>query len=82
MCKFCEKVELWKQINEKDDYGDKKNMEFAVSLLVFTWGSGRPKTMKSRIQDYRNRGHGYKLNFCPECGKEMKGAKYGRKRSG
>lgn len=78
MCSFCEAIERWDWANEESGVC---NQEYAVALVIKSWAKGKSKRTGGRITDYRYRGHGYKLNFCPECGKEMKGVKYGRKRS-
>ena len=77
-CYFCESYKSWKSVNEfKQDhpeyYGDDPLMyELVVAMVIKTWRKGR-KQQASRITDYRYRGCGYALNFCPECGRRLKG---------
>ena len=45
--------------------------EYTVALVSHTWSVSRGKRSASRTVDFRNKGLGYKLNYCPECGKEL-----------
>lgn len=75
-CVFCERFKDHKDIEnfwlEKDDEPSK--YEYTVALVIRSWQlSIRSKRDACRITDYRNQGIGYKLNFCPECGRKLKG---------
>lgn len=75
-CVFCERFEEHKEIEnfwlEKDDEPSK--YEYTVALVIRSWKpSIRSKRDACRITDYRNQGIGYKLNFCPECGRKLRG---------
>ena len=75
-CKFCENLTDYKKIenfwDEKDDEPSK--YEYTVALVIRSWKpSIRSKRDACRTTDYRNQGIGYKLNFCPECGRKLKG---------
>ena len=78
MCKFCESLESWQNIHEfhnQDITKDEKmKHEYTVALLIHTWcPKYKTKRQASRLTDYRNKGLGYKLNYCPECGRKLKG---------
>ena len=74
-CKFCESLESYKNINNfknnhPEYYTERLFHEYNVALVVRSWVKGR-KAMATRMTDYRYRGIGYKLNYCPECGKKV-----------
>ena len=76
-CKFCEALKENKQIidfknnNPKYYNGEKWNVEYTVALVIRKWLKGRHKSTAGRATDYRYRGIGYKLNYCPECGRKL-----------
>ena len=64
-CKFCEalaenKALSWSWLKR----------EWTVALVCRSWAPGN-KRHASRTTDYRYRGIGYKLNYCPECGRKL-----------
>ena len=71
-CKFCGALENQKICSDilNKDCPKKERMktEYTVALVCHSWYPSRGKKSASRITDYRNKGLGYKLNFCPECG--------------
>jgi len=73
-CVFCERFELHKKLEnfwvEKDDEPSK--YEYTVALVIKQWLPSKGKKNAGRTTDYRNQGLGYKLNFCPECGRKTK----------
>lgn len=74
-CKFCERLEVWKrcqQITNAHTEGEKSKVEYAVALVEHRWFPSVGKRNAGRVTDYRNQGLGYKLNYCPECGKELR----------
>lgn len=81
-CKFCEAMKENRQIEEftrqhesqKDleRYGKYKT-EYAVAIITRSWYSKTGKRNAGRTTDYRHMGLGYKLNYCPECGANMRG---------
>lgn len=80
-CEFClalaghkEAAAFWRKY-DKNGIGRVK-CEYNVALVIRTWDPERGKAHAGRTTDYRHRGIGFKLNFCPECGAELK-----RKRS-
>ena len=74
-CEFCEAYKSYKNINafkneHKEWYGEPLMQEIKVAIVVRTWRKGNKK-MAGRTTDYRYRGCGYALNFCPECGRKL-----------
>lgn len=71
MCKFCEALESWKSgaAFNKTYYPDCE-WRYSVALVIRTFVKGR-RGSHGRSTDYRYRGCGYKLNFCPECGRKI-----------
>lgn len=75
-CVFCQRFKDQKGFENfwlrKDDEPSK--YEYTVALVIRSWKpSIRSKRDACRITDYRNQGIGYKLNFCPECGRKLRG---------
>lgn len=71
-CKFCEGLEMWKSINQRNkDFA----YEYKTAIVIRSWFKEHGKRSASRITDYRWRGIGYKLNYCPECGRKLKTSK-------
>ncbi len=80
MCKFCEAIEAkkkvhkiaqsWSTDNELRKSG-KYMQELTVAIVERTWYEKHGKKSAIRTVSYRNQGLGYKLNYCPECGKEL-----------
>ena len=60
----------WATDAELLEYGKWMN-EYTVAIVIHSWYQKRGKKSASRTVDFRNKGLGYKLNFCPECGKEL-----------
>lgn len=80
-CEFCKAYKERKRIDKKNnDYrkalDDPMKVKYAytVAFVSRSWVVGRRQGF-SRIVDYRYRGIGYKLNYCPECGRKLKGGK-------
>lgn len=80
-CKFCEAMKVKRQIdkftNEHQSPEDlkkygKHKTEYTVAIITRSWYSKNGKRHAGRITDYRHMGLGYKLNYCPECGRELK----------
>ena len=78
MCKFCERLGSLKQVYQFLNKHDKKQgeekikHEYTVALVTHSWLPSKGKKRASRSTDYRNQGLGYKLNFCPECGRNLR----------
>lgn len=79
-CIFCEEYRSHKAVNDfkrnHPEYYDDGYLlyEIKVAMVTRTWRPGY-KRQASRVTDYRYRGCGYALNFCPECGRELKDKK-------
>jgi len=74
MCDFCRVMEQ----NRKFDrltrlYTPGASYRYSVAIVQRTFIKGR-RGSQGRTTDYRYRGCGYKLNYCPECGKKIGGA--------
>lgn len=79
-CKFCESYESWHNIHEFDNQRvpkeERVKHEYAVALVIHSWcPKYRTKKRAGRTVDYRNMGLGFKLNYCPECGRKLKDKK-------
>lgn len=77
-CKFCESLQDWRDIyaidNMKLPKEERIKQEYTVALLIYSWcPKYKTKRQAGRTTDYRNQGLGYKLNYCPECGKKLRG---------
>lgn len=80
-CEFCKAFELWKTFEKsnKKNYA-KQNLtwrfEITTAIVVHSWiKEKRTKRQAGRVTDFRNEGLGFKLRFCPECGKELRGTR-------
>ena len=77
MCDFCDAYRLRqdyhrKAIKREEDPLDRAyKQEITVAMVIRNWFPGR-KRNAGTTTDYRYRGCGYKLNYCPECGKNLK----------
>lgn len=71
-CEFCKAYTTDKRYDRiaKHYNGVKLKKEYTVALVSRSWINS--KRNFSRIVDFRNKGIGYKLNYCPECGKRLK----------
>ena len=77
MCKFCESLQGWFDLYADSNLYVPKDEEvkhtYTVALLIHSWcPKYKTKRQASRLTDYRNKGLGYKLNYCPECGRKLK----------
>lgn len=75
MCEFCRVMEQNKNFDRiaKQHFPD-ASCRYSVAIVQRTFIKGR-KGSQGRTTDYRCRGIGYKLNYCPECGAKMHGGK-------
>ena len=76
-CVFCRELKSHQNINDfLRDHGDESDKgikhEYTVAIVIRTWNKDRGKRHAVRTTDYRYRGIGYKLNFCPECGRDLR----------
>lgn len=80
-CKFCEAMKSYKQIEEfthewnadTEKRLGKYMTVYSVAIVKHSWYRKLGKKHAGRSTDYRYRGLGYALNYCPECGKSLKG---------
>lgn len=71
-CKFCSQLSCWQEIFIADnrDAEVKLKQEYSVALLIHTWKPPRSRKSAGRTVSYRKDGYGFKLNYCPECGRK------------
>lgn len=84
-CKFCEAMKTNRQVEEisrswtTDDelkqYG-KYMVEYTVAIVKRSYYKKRGKRNSSRTVEFRYRGLGFDLNYCPECGADMRGEEH------
>lgn len=78
-CVFCREYQGKRNVHQfiKDHpewYGPiDLEQQYTVAIVTRTYRKGHKRQAASST-DYRYRGCGYKLNYCPECGKLLKGA--------
>ena len=76
-CEFCEALKSYKQIHDFSNSEYKRRgvecfyHEYTVAMIIRTWTKSKGKRKAGRTTDYRYRGIGYKLNYCPECGERL-----------
>ena len=77
MCAFCEayenRIKAHEFKNSHPEYydGERFYQEITVAMVIRNWTKARGKAHAGRTTDYRFRGLGYKLNYCPECGRKL-----------
>lgn len=68
-CEFCESIKKYKTIYTNDE---NLKHEFNIGLIINTWTNANKRWRNSsRVTDLRKFGYGYKLNYCPECGRKI-----------
>ena len=80
VCKFCEAMKVNRQVEEinrtltTDDeykhYG-KYMVEYTVAIVKRSWYQKIGKRRSGRSVEFRYRGLGFELNYCPECGQKL-----------
>lgn len=71
MCKFCETMQRHERtdaILKQHDPDMEHRYSVAIITRIFLKGQ---KGCRGTAVDYRYRGCGYELNFCPECGRKL-----------
>ena len=70
-CKFCEAMEMNRSLDHysKEIRPDAK-FRYSVAIVRRNFFKGY-RGCQGRTTDYRYMGCGYKLNFCPECGRKL-----------
>lgn len=73
-CKFCEKIITYKKIENLFRKREKEpfKFEYTIALVIKQWLPSKGKRSAGITTDYRYQGLGYKLNYCPECGRKIK----------
>lgn len=71
MCKFCEAMESFRKVDafKKERWPDEE-YRYSVAIVRRLFTKGRKSSLATQT-DYRYRGCGYALNFCPECGRNL-----------
>ena len=71
MCKFCEAMESHRKVDTILKKHDPDwSQRYSVAIVARSFVKGK-KGARSTSTDYRYRGCGYALNFCPECGRSL-----------
>ena len=87
-CKFCETMQTYRKVDYVSDKWKsedpelqklgKYKREYTVAIVRRGWYQKKGKRSAGRSTDYRYRGLGYKLNYCPECGRDLRSVKHER----
>ena len=68
-CDFCTTLKLYKKadrdLNKIVNKGPKMHYQYCVAIVTRCWLNDKSK-MSSMVDDK------YKINYCPECGKELR----------
>lgn len=73
-CNFCRSLATYRNLDALPRYSDFKS-EYAAALVQRTWNpKWQSKRYALKTVIYRRCGYGFKLNFCPECGRELRGS--------
>lgn len=77
-CSFCaaltERKRIYNFLRDKDEVDPELGPylhEYKVAMVIRSWYKKRGKRSAGRTVAFRNKGLGFDLNFCPECGKEI-----------
>lgn len=71
MCKFCEAMESNRKVDESLKVWDSETeRRYSIAIVTRIFKKGHIGCLSSST-DYRCRGCGYDLNFCPECGRKL-----------
>lgn len=71
MCQFCEALQTHRQIDtilKKEDPDLDVRYTAAIVRRIFIKGR---TGCRGTSTDYRNRGIGFTMKFCPECGRKL-----------
>ena len=72
MCKVCDALARYKRSAEIwKEYDPDASYRFSVALVRRKFIKGR-RGCQDTVTDYRYQGCGYALNFCPECGRDLR----------
>ena len=84
VCKFCEAMKANRQVeeitrswatNEEIKRYGKHMIEYTVAIVKRSYYRKTGKKKSGRTLEFRYRGLGFELNYCPECGKCLNGGK-------
>ena len=80
-CKFCDAMRVnhqveeisrsWSTDAELKQYG-RYMIEYSVAIVKRSWYQKIGKRKAGRTVEFRYRGLGFELNYCPECGKKVR----------
>ena len=71
-CKFCEALDRYKRVEATiRDYEPEVSFRLSAAIVRRKFIKGR-RGCQSSFTDYRNKGCGYELNYCPECGRDLR----------
>ena len=82
VCKFCEAMKANRQVeeitrswatNEEIKRYGKHMIEYTVAIVKRSYYQKTGKKKSGRTLEFRHRGLGFELNYCPECGTNMRG---------
>ena len=82
VCKFCEAMKANRQVeeisrslatNEEIKRYGKHMIEYTVAIVKRSYFQKLGKKRSGRTLEFRYRGLGFELNYCPECGADMRG---------
>ena len=82
ICKFCEAMRSHEQADTvtrqlQDDRDIKLfgrfTAEYTVAIVRRCWYAKQHKRRQARTVEFRYRGLGFALNYCPECGRKFGG---------
>ena len=81
MCEFCKTLaemkdchkiaQGWATDADLAEYG-KWMQELTVAVVERNWYQKKGKRSAGRTVHYRNKGLGFALKYCPECGRELR----------
>lgn len=66
MCKCCEEIKIWKEINQNNENSTSK---IFAKLAVFSWRKGEKEIIGNQFSKVTTRA--YELKYCPLCGKKQ-----------
>lgn len=67
-CQFCENYDFLRDIEKEYDFIKRS---YSAAIVCHSWIKERGKRNASRTVIYRKYGVGFKLNYCPECGRKL-----------
>ena len=75
-CEFCERIErsnkLFQFWESRLEESAKRKQVISVAFVERSWKRDEPYKNFDRTTDYHYRGFGFRLNYCPTCGRKIK----------